>query len=64
MVIAHAAGLPAAGDEIVIALPADPADLLGDGVPPIRSLTAQVRSIERRVPASVFVTVSEGTGHE
>ncbi|QZT61031.1 hemolysin family protein [Mycolicibacterium austroafricanum] len=64
MVIAHAVGLPAVGDEVVIALPADPADLLGDGVPPTRSLTAQVRSIERRVPASVFVTVSEEAGDE
>ncbi|CAN3129857.1 hemolysin family protein [Mycobacterium sp. smrl_JER01] len=64
LVIAHAAGLPAVGDEVVIALPAAPADLLGDGAPPTRLLTAQVRSIERRVPASVFVTVSEEAGDE
>ncbi|MGP4055760.1 hemolysin family protein [Mycobacterium sp. 4D054] len=64
MVIAHAEGLPAVGDEVVIPLPADPADLRGDGVPPKRLLKAQVRSIERRVPASVFVTVSEEAGDE
>ncbi|MGZ8801256.1 MAG: hemolysin family protein [Mycobacterium sp.] len=57
MVIAHAAGLPAVGDTVVIDLPSDAADLLSDRPAPMRRLTAQVRSIARRVPASVFVTV-------
>ncbi|MBB2992315.1 CBS domain containing-hemolysin-like protein [Mycolicibacterium iranicum] len=57
MVIAHGMGLPEVGDEVVVELPADPADLVDDGTPPTRRLTAQVRSIERRVPATVFVTV-------
>ncbi|BBY76477.1 membrane protein [Mycolicibacterium parafortuitum] len=57
MVIAHAVGLPAVGDEIVVDLPGDPADLIYDGTPPTRRLTVEVRSIERRVPATVFVTV-------
>lgn len=60
MLIAHAAGLPEVGDEIVIVLPGDPADLIDDGTPPTRQLTAQVRALERRVPASVFVTVDNG----
>ncbi|KWX66291.1 hemolysin family protein [Mycobacterium sp. NAZ190054] len=64
LVIAHALGLPGVGDEIVIALPADPADLLSEGPPTRRSLTAQIRSIERRVPATVFVTVTEGADDE
>jgi CBS domain containing-hemolysin-like protein len=62
MVIAHAAGLPAVGDDVTVALPGDPADLLDDGDPPVRRLTAQVRTIERRVPATLFVTVETATG--
>jgi CBS domain containing-hemolysin-like protein len=58
MVIACAARLPEVGDEVVIDLPAGPADLLEDGTPPRRQLTAQVRSIERRVPATVFVSIT------
>jgi CBS domain containing-hemolysin-like protein len=57
MVIAHAVGLPAVGDSVVIELPPDPADLVEDVEPPIRTLSAEVRSIERRVPATVYVTV-------
>lgn len=57
MVIAHAVGLPAVGDEVVIELPSGPANLLADGTPPSRQLTAQVRSIERRVPATVSVSI-------
>lgn len=64
LVIAHAMGLPEVGDEVVIALPSDPADLLAEGEVPVRSLVAQVRSIERRVPASVFVTISEAVDDE
>ena len=59
MLIAHAAGLPDAGDTIEIELPGDPADLVDDDAPPRRVLTAQVRSIARRVPASVFVAVED-----
>ncbi len=58
MLIAYAAGLPGVGDDIVIDLPAEPEDLLGEGAPPTRRLLAQVRAVERRVPATVFVTVA------
>jgi CBS domain containing-hemolysin-like protein len=69
MVIAHAVGLPEVGDTVQIELPSDTSDLLSDGPPPTRRLTAEVRSIERHVPATVFVTVSvdaatEGDDHE
>jgi CBS domain containing-hemolysin-like protein len=64
MVIAYAAGLPDVGDEVVIDLPAGPADLLEDGTPPVRRLTAQIRSIERRVPATVFVKITSGEGDD
>lgn len=67
MVIAHAATLPAVGDTVVIELPAGPADLLSDGPTPRRQLTAEIRSIDRRVPATVFVTVdaqSEATDND
>lgn len=57
MVIAYAVGLPEVGDTVVIDLPAEVADLLTDGPPVQRRLTVEVRSIERHVPASVFVTV-------
>ncbi|GAB3217963.1 hemolysin family protein [Mycolicibacterium hippocampi] len=62
MLIAHAVGLPADGDTVEIELPSDAADLLEDGPAPTRRLIAQVRSIERRVPASVFVTVEVEQG--
>ncbi|MGE2834995.1 hemolysin family protein [Mycobacterium sp. SMC-4] len=58
MVIAYAVGLPEVGDTVQIDLPGETADLLVDGPPPTRLLTAQVRSVERHVPASVFVTVT------
>lgn len=66
MVIAHAVGLPEVGDEVVIDLPGDPADLIHEGTPPTRRLVVEVRSIERRVPATVFVTerIEEEDGHE
>lgn len=60
MVIAHAVGLPAAGDTVEIELPSDVADLIDDGPTPVRRLIVQIRSIQRRVPASVFVTVEVG----
>lgn len=58
MVIAHAGGLPAEGDEVTVPLPADPAELLQPGDPPVRTLEIEVRDVERRFPASVFVTVT------
>lgn len=64
MVIAHAVGLPDVGDTVVIDLPAEAADLLVDGPPPVRRLSAEVRSIERRVPAALFVTVTTEPGTE
>ncbi|MGE2733202.1 hemolysin family protein [Mycolicibacterium vaccae] len=57
MVIAHAVGLPDVGDTVAIELPAETADLLADGPLHTRTLVAQVRTIERHVPATVFVTV-------
>ncbi|KUI30418.1 hypothetical protein AU196_24885 [Mycobacterium sp. IS-1742] len=64
MVIAHAVGLPAVGDTVAIDLPAEAADLLADGPPPARRLTAEVRAIERHVPAAVFVRVADGMTEE
>jgi CBS domain containing-hemolysin-like protein len=53
--------LPAVGDSVEIALPDDPA---GWPAKP-KVLSATVRSIERRVPAEVFVAVrSKGDGDE
>ncbi|MCV7154513.1 hemolysin family protein [Mycolicibacterium pyrenivorans] len=64
MLIAHAVGLPDVGDTVEIELPSDVADLVGDGPAPTRRLIAQIRSIERRVPASVFVTVEVEEGSD
>ncbi|UXA16382.1 hemolysin family protein [Mycobacterium sp. SMC-4] len=69
MVIAFAVGLPDVGDTVKIELPSDSADLLIDGPAPTRRLTAEVRSVERHVPATVFVTVTTESapaeaGHE
>jgi CBS domain containing-hemolysin-like protein len=69
MVIAYAAGLPDIGDTVAIVLPADAADLVSGGPPRTRRLTAQVREIERHVPAAIFVSVAtdeatEAAGHE
>lgn len=57
MVIAYAAGLPDIGDTVAIDLPTDAADLVSDGPPPTRRLSAEVRGIERHVPAALFVSV-------
>lgn len=57
MIIAHAVGLPAVGDEVVVVLPDDPADLIDEGTPPKRRLITQVMSVERHVPATVSATV-------
>ncbi|MBB2771434.1 MULTISPECIES: hemolysin family protein [Mycolicibacterium] len=61
MVIAHAAGLPDAGDTVVIELPSDNADLLNDGPAPARQIVAEVRAVDRRVPSRVLVTVDTRT---
>ncbi|TFV55209.1 HlyC/CorC family transporter [Mycobacterium sp. PS03-16] len=57
LVIAYAGGLPASGDTVEVPLPDDNADLLAEGPPPRRLLVAEVREVERHVPADVFVTV-------
>lgn len=62
MVIAHAGGLPNVGDTVEIPLPSDSADLLAETPAPRRTLVARVRSIARRVPASVFVTIRTDPG--
>jgi CBS domain containing-hemolysin-like protein len=49
--------LPAVGDSIEIALPPDSADLAFYSSAPRKVLAAGVRSVERRVPALVFVAV-------
>lgn len=62
LVIAHAGGLPAPGDTVEIALPGDSGDLLAEDGVPQRILSATVRSVHRRVPAEVFVTVRSEDG--
>ncbi|MFD6064139.1 hemolysin family protein [Rhodococcus wratislaviensis] len=57
LVIARFGGLPRMGDTVDIPLDPDPADLIADGDPPRRYLTAQVRGVAHRVPSSVSVTV-------
>ena len=64
MVIAHAAALPEVGDTVEIELPGDPADLVTDDAPGRRVMTARIHSLERRVPASMFVAVEEQSGDE
>jgi CBS domain containing-hemolysin-like protein len=64
MIIAHAVGLPEVGDTVEIELPSDVADLVADEPAPTRRLMVQVRSVERRVPASVFVTVEAEEGSD
>jgi CBS domain containing-hemolysin-like protein len=57
MLIAHAGGLPAVGDTVTIALPPDPSDLLHPGTTPVRALVAEVRSVQKRVPARALVRI-------
>ncbi|MFE2120230.1 hemolysin family protein [Rhodococcus aetherivorans] len=67
LVIAEFGGLPAVGDTVAIPLEPDPADLVHESAPPARTLIAEVREIDRRVPSSVLVTVrtdGEVTGDE
>jgi magnesium and cobalt exporter, CNNM family len=49
--------LPTIGETIEIALPRDAADLTMPASAPRKVLAATVRSVERRVPAEVFVSV-------
>ena len=58
LVIAHSGELPAVRDTVEIPLPTRGADLLSTSTPR-RTLLAEVRSIERRVPATLFVTIRE-----
>lgn len=62
LVIAEFGGLPAVGDTVAIPLEPDPAELVHENSPPARTLLAEVRGIDRHVPASVLVTVR--TDHE
>ncbi|MBC2590223.1 hemolysin family protein [Rhodococcus aetherivorans] len=67
LVIAEFGGLPAVGDTVAIPLEPDPADLVHESAPPARTLIAEVREVDRRVPSSVLVTVrtdGEVTGDE
>ncbi|MDO2380056.1 hemolysin family protein [Rhodococcus electrodiphilus] len=60
LVIAEFGGLPTVGDTVAIPLEPDPAELAHVNSPP--TLIAEVRGIDRHVPASVLVTVR--TDHE
>ncbi|UIR35950.1 hemolysin family protein [Rhodococcus sp. DMF-1] len=62
LVIAEFGGLPTVGDTVAIPLEPDPAELAHVNSPPTRTLLAEVRGIDRHVPASVLVTVR--TDHE
>ena len=58
MVIAHAGGLPNVGDTVEIPLdPATAPSCSARRPPARRTVGRRVRAIERRVPASVFVTM-------
>ncbi|MBU8824959.1 hemolysin family protein [Mycolicibacterium goodii] len=66
LVIAQFGGLPGVGDTVHIDLATDPADLLANHPPIARQLHAEVRTVEKRVPALIFVslTTEEGDVHE
>ena len=49
--------LPDVGDTIEIALPLDSADLVTESPTRRKVLSVTVRSVDRRVPASVMVSV-------
>lgn len=57
LVIAEYGELPATGCRVEIPLPIEPAELVSDRSPTRRSLVAEVRRVENRVPASIFVAV-------
>ncbi|HEV7948770.1 MAG TPA: hemolysin family protein [Glaciihabitans sp.] len=60
LVIAEVGGLPRLGQQVVIALPDDPADLVEDNEVH-RSLHIEVLSIERHVPSRLRVTLEVHT---
>ena len=66
LVIAAHGGLPDVGDSVEIELAPEPDDLLDDGPSPRRIVRIDVRAIERRVPAAVFMhaPVEEVTADE
>ena len=58
MVIAHADGLPAVGDRVSVPLPPEPSDFLSTQPPGERALVAEIRAVQRRVPAHVHLSVA------
>ncbi|GGH41951.1 hemolysin family protein [Microbacterium album] len=63
LVIAERGGLPEVGDELIVDLPDDPADLVWDE-PTVRWLDVRVLEVARHVPTLVHVTVQERRGGE
>ena len=57
LAIAAFGALPAVGDLVVVPLPPEAADLVADEPPPLRDLVLEVREVDRRVPARLFVAV-------
>jgi len=66
LVIAEFGGLPEVGDVVQIPLEPDPAELVHDVHPPSRTLIADVREIDKHVPAALFVRLrtDEVSTHE
>ena len=58
LVIAEQGGLPEQGQHVSVELPADPADYAEDS-PPLRRLDITVLSVDRHVPGSVEVVLTE-----
>jgi CBS domain containing-hemolysin-like protein len=63
LAIAAHGSLPAAGDVVDVALPADPADLVATEPHPDEVLRIEVLEVERHVPSRVRVTVVEAPAH-
>ncbi|MBF6235922.1 HlyC/CorC family transporter [Nocardia otitidiscaviarum] len=59
LLIAVRGDLPAVGDTVDVELPPDPGELVADTPPTPRVLHAEVRAVDKHVPAQVFVTVTE-----
>ncbi|MBF6230569.1 hemolysin family protein [Nocardia farcinica] len=57
LVITEYGGLPEVGTTVAITLPPDPAELIMADPPPRRTLLAEVRAVDKHVPASVRVSV-------
>lgn len=67
LVIAAGGGLPAVGDVVDVALSATATDLLAEEPPPQRVLRAEVRAVDRHVPAELavaLVTLDPASGEE